>query len=240
MAVDIDKRAATDADIASDNGTTDTTASAETADPTAVEGAAEVAGDEDAQGGTDAVAGTNVDDAKAAMDSSASRESGDAVPAPRAWRLRRALVALGVIALVTGIGVLGWQWWQQHTETQLRESAASEASRMVAQLATYDYTDVEANLNAVIADATPEFGNRYREVAAGLEEILVNGQGSSTGTVTHAAVEVLTDDHATVLVFLDQEVTNLAAPEGRIDASRMVVGLVRDGDRWLLDSADLA
>lgn len=208
---------------------------------TAAEKRADAAAEERADTATDETDARPDSEAENSTDVESVAEEAKSTDGPvRHSRLRRVLTALVVVALVAGIGVLGWQWWQQRAEAQLRESAASEASRLVAQLATYDYTDVEANLNTVIADATPEFGNRYREVAAGLEEILVNGQGSSTGTVTHAAVESLTADHATVLVFLDQDVTNLAAPEGRVDASRMVVGLVRDGDRWLLDSADLA
>lgn len=99
---------------------------------------------------------------------------------------------------------------------------------------------MDANIEAVVADATPEFADRYREVSEGLRELLTNGQGTSTGTVTHAGVQSVDTGSAVVLVFLDQEITNVTVPEGRVDASRMVVTLVRDGNRWLLDSAELA
>lgn len=150
------------------------------------------------------------------------------------------VVTLVVVALLAACGYLGYLGWQDGREDALRRTAAEDATRLVIQLATYDHTDVSANIDAVTAEATPEFAERYREVSAGLTELLSSGEGTSTGTVTHAAVESVDADSAVVLVFLDQEITNVTVPEGRVDASRMVVGLTRDGDRWLLDSADLA
>ena len=150
------------------------------------------------------------------------------------------VVTLVAVALLVACGYLGYLVWQDRRADDLRTSAVEDASRLVIQLATYDHTDVEANLEAVTAEATPEFAEQYREVSAGLADLLSSGEGTSTGTVTHAAVQSVDPDRAVVLVFLDQEITNVTVPEGRVDASRMVVELSRDGDRWLLDSADLA
>lgn len=158
---------------------------------------------------------------------------------PKARGERIAAIVL-VVALLAACGVLGYLVWADHREDRLRASAVEDATRLVEQLATYDHTDVDANLDAVAAEATPEFAERYREVSEGLRELLSSGEGTSTGTVLHAGVESLDPDRAVVLVFLDQEITNVTVPEGRVDASRMVVTVVRDGDRWLLDEAQLA
>lgn len=158
----------------------------------------------------------------------------------RSRRGRLVVVTLVVVALLAACGYLGYLVWQDDREDELRRTAAEDATRLVVQLATYDHTDVAANIDAVTAEATPAFAERYREVSSGLTELLSSGEGTSTGTVSHAAVESVDAEHAVVLVFLDQEITNVTVPEGRVDASRMAVGLTRDGDRWLLDSADLA
>lgn len=150
------------------------------------------------------------------------------------------VVAVLAVILLLACGYLGYLVWQDRRDEQLRVSAAADASRLVIQLATYDHADVQSNLDAVTAEATPEFAAQYREVSEGLAELLSSGEGTSTGTVAHAAVESVDPERAVVLVFLDQEVTNVTVPEGRVDASRMVVELGRDGDRWLLHSADLA
>ncbi|AVZ40866.1 MULTISPECIES: hypothetical protein [unclassified Dietzia] len=152
----------------------------------------------------------------------------------------RIVSALVVVALVAACAWLGYLVWSDHREDELRRSAAEDATRLVVQLASYDHADVDANIEAVVAESTPEFADRYREVSEGLRELLANGQGTSTGTVTHAGVQSVDTERAVVLVFLDQEITNVTVPEGRVDASRMVVTLVRGGNRWLLDSAELA
>ncbi|MET3860494.1 Mce-associated membrane protein [Dietzia sp. 2505] len=172
----------------------------------------------------------------------ASTVDDDPVEGPIPPRRSAALIvgALVVVALVAACAWLGYLVWSDHREDELRRSATEDATRLVAQLASYDHTDVDANIEAVVAEATPEFAERYREVSEGLRELLTSGQGTSTGTVTHAGVQSVDTNSAVVLVFLDQEITNVTVPEGRVDASRMVVTLVRDGNRWLLDSAELA
>jgi len=161
-------------------------------------------------------------------------------PRPASRRRGTAVLVVIIVALLAACGYLGYLVWDGQRQDRLAATARDEASRLVSQLATYDHADVDANLEAVAAEATPGFADRYREVSEGLRELLTSGEGTSTGTVLHAAVESVDDSTATVLVFLDQEVTNVTVPEGRIDASRMVVTLRRDGDRWLLDDARLA
>ena len=158
----------------------------------------------------------------------------------RGGRAGRILVVVVILALLAATAVLGYLLRQGHQEDELRRAATDDASRLVVQLASYDHTDVDANLAVVTAEATPDFAERYREVSEGLRELLASGEGTSTGTVTHAAAESVDDERAVVLVFLDQEISNVTVPEGRVDSSRMIVTLVRDGDRWLLDDAQLA
>ena len=158
----------------------------------------------------------------------------------RGGRAGRILAVVVILALLASTAVLGYLLWQGHQEDELRRAATDDASRLVVQLASYDHTDVDANLAVVTAEATTDFAERYREVSEGLRELLASGEGTSTGTVTHAAVESVDDERAVVLVFLDQEISNVTVPEGRVDSSRMVVTLVRDDERWLLDDAQLA
>lgn len=175
-------------------------------------------------------------------DAAATDAAGGATPVEgrRGGRALPVAVGLALVALLVACGYLGYLVWQDRRADELRRTAVEDASRLVVQLATYDHTDVDANLDAVVAEATPEFADRYREVSEGLRELLASGEGTSTGTALHSAVESVDDERAVVLVFLDQKVTNVTVPEGRVDASRMVVTLVRDGDRWLLDGAELA
>ncbi|MGV0740921.1 hypothetical protein [Mycolicibacterium sp. XJ870] len=48
-------------------------------------------------------------------------------------------------------------------------------------------------------------------------------------------VDRIDGDTVTVVAFVDQHVTNVTAPEGSEQKYRMVVTLLRSGDRWIVN-----
>lgn len=146
--------------------------------------------------------------------------------------------AVLILALASTTGWFGYKYAQERHLDDLRASALTSAKQYTVDLATYDYHNVDANPRKVLSESTPQFGDKYKDVAAKLADLLRNGQGTSTGKVDYAGVTSVDDHRAVVVVFLDQQIKNVVAPQGRTDASRMVVTLVRDGGRWLLDGAE--
>lgn len=152
--------------------------------------------------------------------------------------LRTRAVALVIAALTMGVAVLGYLHLDDREQNDLRSAALASATQYTEELATYDFNDPGANLDRVTAASTAEFAGTYRDVSTKLQDLLTTGQGTATGHVVAAGIVELSDDRATVAVFLDQQVRNLAAPDGRTDSSRMIIELERNGDRWLLASAE--
>ncbi|SNS53323.1 hypothetical protein [Rhodococcoides kyotonense] len=152
--------------------------------------------------------------------------------------LRRSAVALLVAVLAASVAVLGYLVVQNREMDDLRTIAVASATQYVEELATYDYTDPSGNLDRVTASSTADFAASYRDVSDKLTGLLSQGQGQATGHVTSAGVVELSSERAVVALFLDQSVRNLTVPGGRTDSSRMLVSLERDGDRWLLASAE--
>ncbi|MFD6896237.1 hypothetical protein ACFWB0_17005 [Rhodococcus sp. NPDC060086] len=149
------------------------------------------------------------------------------------------VVASAVIVLLAVVaGFFGFQWWQAGQAESLRTEAVAAAREYAAILGTYDYQSFDDSLEAVTAASTEEFSAKYSEVAGDLRGLVENGQGSSVATVSHAGLETLDGDIATVLVFLDQDVKNVVVPEGRTDATRFLITLKRIDDTWMLDGAD--
>lgn len=152
--------------------------------------------------------------------------------------LRRIVIALVIVALTSGVVILGYLHLGDRRMEDRRSTALASATQYTEELATYDFDDPASNLDRVIAASTEEFAGTYREVSTKLQGLLESGQGTATGRVTTAGIVEIDEDNAVVAVFLDQEVRNLSVPEGRTDSSRMVIGLEHDGDRWLLASAE--
>ena len=143
-----------------------------------------------------------------------------------------------VLVLAIAAGVFAVLWWRADSADRLRTEALDSAREYAITLGTYEFQSFDASLAPVTEISTDEFAQKYNTVAGELRSLVENGQGSSVARADHAAVETVDGDRATVLVFLDQDVKNVAVPEGRTDATRFLITLEREGDRWLLDGAD--
>ena len=71
-----------------------------------------------------------------------------------------------------------------------------------------------------------------------LEQMLVDNNATSMGTVADAAVRSAADDEV-VLLFVDRTITNAASPKPRVDRSRVVMTLDNVDGCWLVDRVDL-
>ncbi|MCW4352864.1 hypothetical protein ONR57_06095 [Hoyosella sp. YIM 151337] len=168
-------------------------------------------------------------------------ETGEGAPDTSASRGRTKVLALTAAALAVISVVLGFLYWDAargeralaHTEN-LRLQAVRDASMYSELMGTYDHENLDQSFSDVVEVSTPEFAAEYESVANELRDAVRESQGVSRGSAIHAAAQSVDDNQATVLVFLNQEVTNVLRPDGAREASRLVVTLQRDGDRWLL------
>lgn len=150
-------------------------------------------------------------------------------------------VALLLIAvLVAATAFFAFQWWNTSggALTSDQQAAVDAAAEHAVALGTYSHETFDDSVAAVLEGSTPEFAERYGAAAGDLRELVVNGEGSSEGSVLHAGLEGMDGDTATVLVFLDQNVRNLLIEQGRVDATRFLVTVEKIDGRWLLDGAE--
>ncbi|MBU9766665.1 mce associated protein mas1a [Mycobacterium sp. TNTM28] len=192
-----------------------------------------------------AVTGTDdpaVDDAPAAekSDDPAAPEPTDGeTGGETGGRLRRWIVA-GLAALVAAAAIaalvmLSLGEYHHRQNDALRAEAVQTSHDYLVAMAAFDYQKMDAARDQIVAESTPGFAAKYDEMVKALRDIVVSSKGVATATAEHVAVESLDGDTATVVAFVDQHVTNVTAPQGSDQKYRMVVKLVRSGDRWIVD-----
>ncbi len=119
---------------------------------------------------------------------------------------------------------------QATTQDNERAQALSEASRDAADLTTYDYRNLAAAFASVAADSTPAYGTRYRSASEGSAGQLRAQHSTSNGTVVAAGIETETPSRsATVLVLVNQSITNTTTPTPKIQRSALRITLARSG-----------
>lgn len=172
------------------------------------------------------------------IDAPAGEKAADTEARPAGRAAGKWITGAVIVVLLVTTAFFGFRWWQAEQSLTLREEAVAAAREHAVALGTYDFRSFDDNLEAVRSGATEEFAAEYDKVAADLRGLVESGEGTSTARIEHAGLESIDGDVATVLVFLDQDVKNVMAPEGRTDATRFLITLKRVGDRWLLDAAD--
>ncbi|WP_370629512.1 tetratricopeptide repeat protein [Mycolicibacterium sp. BK634] len=157
---------------------------------------------------------------------------------PRRWLWRSVLGV--VIAVLLGLsGFLGWQVWQQHQVDTAAHDAQQAAVRYAQVLTSIDSNNVDQNFTEVLNGSTGEFKDMYSQSSAQLRQLLVDNKATAHGVVIESAVQSATKDKVVVLLFVDQTVANKAAPDPRIDRSRIKMTLEKVDGSWRASKVQL-
>lgn len=163
-------------------------------------------------------------------------ETADSVPSRRRERrVFSALLALVTVAVAAALVVLSISEYHHRRDDTLRAQAVGMSRDYLVAMAAFDYQKMDANRDHIVAHSTPGFAAKYDEMVKALRDIVVTSKGVATATADHVVVDSLDGDTATVVAFVDQHVTNVTAPQGSNQKYRMVVRLMRSGDRWIVD-----
>jgi Mce-associated membrane protein len=145
---------------------------------------------------------------------------------------------LVVLALLATSAVLTIQVLRARHLDALRAEAVDIAREYSVAMSSFDFQSLDANRDAIMEMSTPAFADKYNQMVDALAQIVTEGKGQATATADHVAVERIDDSSALVLVFVDQQAKNVVSPDGNSQKYRMVVSLVREGDRWIVDNVD--
>ncbi|MBA0048355.1 DUF3329 domain-containing protein [Mycobacteroides sp. LB1] len=185
-------------------------------------------------------------------------------PSSSRWATVTIIVA-GVIAVVALVvcGYLGWKVVGDQRAISAGREARSAASTQYAEflrngeahtagaeaqkaaiefaglLINVDYKDPDRNTSKVLANSTGEFKAKYSSSSAQLRQVLVENRAVATGIVVDSAIQSETANKVTLLLFVDQSVTNTAVPDARMDRSRPTVTMEKADGRWLTSNFEL-
>ncbi len=210
----------------------------------------EAAPDEAHVDGADGV--DNVDDeAAGAADEQPDEDDGEGgllnrkQPEPgrrkRPWKryLRRSVMPLLFVVSLAVSGFLGWQQWQEHQVKLAGEQAQQAAIAYAQVLTSIDSNKVDENFRQVLDGATGEFKDMYTQSSVKLRQLLIDNKATAHGVVVDSAIQSGSTNKVVVLVFIDQTVTNTAAPDPRIDRSRIKMTMEKVDGRWRASKVQL-
>ncbi|ORV86933.1 hypothetical protein AWC11_15985 [Mycobacterium interjectum] len=165
---------------------------------------------------------------------------------PRSWRrrpwgqyLRRSILPVLLVASLAISGFLGWKQWQEHQVELAGQQAQQAAVKYAEVLTSIDSNNVDQNFRQVLDGATGEFKDMYTQSSVQLRQLLIDNKATAHGVVVDSAIASESPNKVVVLVFVDQTVTNMAAPDPRIDRSRIKMTMEKVDGRWRASKVQL-
>lgn len=161
--------------------------------------------------------------------------------AKRPWRryLRRSVLPALLVAALAVSGFLGWRQWQDHQLKVAGEQAQQAAIAYAQVLTSIDSNKVDENFKQVLDGATGEFKDMYTQSSVKLRQLLIDNKATAHGVVVDSAIQSESTDRVVVLLFIDQTVTNTAAPDPRVDRSRIKMTMEKVDGRWRASKVQL-
>ena len=149
------------------------------------------------------------------------------------------LVAIVIVGLAAGLIVSRRQLADRDALDQARANALAAAQTYAVDLASYDYHSLDKDFGLVTTHSTGTFKDQFQKASTTLKPLIVQYKGVAKATVRGAAVSQATTDKATIVIFVDQTVTNTNSPTPRVDRNRVTMTLVHQGGQWLITQVDL-
>lgn len=153
----------------------------------------------------------------------------------RSGRLGLVAAFLAVLAVLVIAVVATVQRQELAAERDDRQEIERVSGELAAALLTYDFEDLDASRDRVLARSTGKFRKEYEDAfESGLRTLLTETKASSRGTVTDIFVGEIDDATASSIVVANAVADGTSGRRASL-ASYIQLDLVEVGGRWRVD-----
>ncbi|MGW1023660.1 hypothetical protein ACWD4J_08050 [Streptomyces sp. NPDC002577] len=185
------------------------------------------------------------------LESEENQETGDSGAGSAARRRPRglltAVLAVVLVAGLTAMAVLGWQYREGRLTEQARGQALAAAREAAPVVLSYDYRHLDRDFAAARKHLTGAFRDQYEKTTRtvvgptakkykGIVKATVvkpAGGGDPAASVVSAS-----PDKAVVLLFVNQVTQSTQVSGSRVDLNRVRMTLTRTSDGWKVSAVD--
>jgi Mce-associated membrane protein len=152
------------------------------------------------------------------------------------------VVAVLAVALIGALVAAGLLWKAESDKAGLIDAgkdARTAAEHAAVQMTTYNWKTVDQDFGWVDSAGTDHFKETYSRVSKPAMEIVKTLKATAQGTVMGSGVDVQDATHVNVALFVDQSITGQGAGTSEPDRSRLLMHMVEQDGRWLVDGVEL-
>lgn len=164
----------------------------------------------------------------------------------RGRRLLTAVLAVLLVAGLTAVAVLGWQYREARRADQARGQALTAARQAAPVVLSYDYRHLERDFAAARTHLTGRFRDEYAKTtttvvgptAKKYEGVVKAMVVEPSGGAPAASVVSASPDRAVVLLFVNQVTKSTQVSGSRVDLNRVRMTLSRTSAGWKVSAVD--
>ena len=151
---------------------------------------------------------------------------------------RITIVVATVVLLLAAAG--GWFIGDHHESREQRDAAVIKAaSRNVVDLMSYDYRTIDKDMARALSRTTGPFHKTMSTAMKANAKDFVALEAIAKVEVIAAAVQSVGDSRATVLLFVDQTVTNSRTTGPTTDPTRIIMEMRTRSGEWRISRLTL-
>jgi Mce-associated membrane protein len=162
-------------------------------------------------------------------------------------RLRTAILSVVLVAGLTAVGVLGWQYREARATEQARVQALAAARTAAPVVLSYDHRHLDRDFARARALLTGKFREEYgrttktvvgptaKKYEGVVKASVVRPPG---GGAPAASVVSASPDRAVVLLFVNQVTESTQVTGSRVDLNRVRMTVDRTPDGWKVSAVD--
>ncbi|GAA4232071.1 Mce-associated membrane protein [Streptosporangium album] len=143
------------------------------------------------------------------------------------------------VALASAATIAALQWMaagRLTEEKSERDAVFARAREFAVALQTYDYSNLSAYRDQVLAISDDTFEKTYDEAFGPLKDVITSMKASSSASVRGVYVAELARDRAKAITVVDSQVTSTAGIRRMLGTS-MQIALVKTGGQWKISDA---
>lgn len=161
----------------------------------------------------------------------------------------RTWASVVVAAVLVAVGAVGWWQWSSAradlagnraiVDVTATQQVSTEVSRALTQVLSYSSDEPEATRAAAEKVLTGQARTEFDRLFADLHRSAKGQRLTLSATVTAAGVKELTDDTATLLVFVDQSSRRTSDDEATLAAAQVAVTAKKVGAAWTITGLEV-
>lgn len=157
-----------------------------------------------------------------------------------------AALAVALVAALVAAGLL-WHADRGHKDDAARaqalttagQQAKAAAQEVAVDMTSYSWQTVDQDFSWIDTAGTAHFQETYTRVSEPAKRLVKALHVTAVGSVMASGVDVLDPTHVNVVLFVDQRINGRGAGTSEPDRSRLVMHMVEQDGRWLVDSVEL-